>query len=640
MTSGKIIAPYGTWDSPITSDLIVGQAIGLGAPVVDGGDIIWLESRPSEAGRSVLVRRGADGRTTDITPPPFNVRSRVHEYGGGAFAVHRGLIVFVNFSDQRLYAVDGTAAPRALTPVNDQRFADLHVDRRRDRIICVCEDHSGDGEPQNSLVAVPLGGGAPEPLADGHDFFAAPALSPDGRQLAWMTWDHPNMPWDASDLWLAAIDGEGRLGKPRHIAGGPAEAPQQPLFSPDGVLHFISDRSGWWNLYVWSDGEALPLCPLDAEFGQPLWQLGTETYRFLANGAILCTYIDDGIEQLARLEGGRLQAIPTPYAVTSLPAPCGDRLVLLGAAVDRPACIALLEPRDGAVEVVKLSTEAALDPADISRAEAITFPTEGGLTSRAFYYPPRSARFDAPPGEKPPLLVIGHGGPTGATGNALSLRIQYWTSRGFAVVDVNYGGSSGFGRAYRDRLAGTWGIVDVDDCVNAARFLAKQGLADADRLIIRGGSAGGYTTLSALTFRDTFRAGTSLYGIGDLETLARDTHKFESRYLDRIVGPWPEARDVYRQRSPINFTERLNCPVIFFQGLEDKVVPPNQAEAMVAALKAQNLPVAYLAFEGEGHGFRQAATIKRVLESELVFYGKVFGFEPAGDLPDLEIANL
>lgn len=622
--------------------MIVGQVVGLGGLTVDSDDIYWLESRPSEGGRSVLVRRDGSEPAVDVTPQPFNLRSRVHEYGGGAFAVDAGTVVFVNFADQRLYRIDRGEAPAAITPEIEVRFADFVFDRARGRVICIREDHRAGGEPVNSLVAVSLDGDdeGGTVLAEGHDFFAAPALSPDGTQLAWITWDHPNMPWDGTDLWLADVGADGMLGAPRHIAGGSEESVLQPEWSPDGVLHFVSDRSGWWNLYRCDNGVAAPLCAKPAEFGLPLWQLGVKTYRFLADGSIGCVVIENGQSSLAMLRDGALETIPTPFAGTNAPQSYDGRLALAVGYKDAATSLVLFDPQDGGIEVLKRAASFDLARDDVSVAERIEFPTEGAKAAHGFYYAPANAGHRPPDGERPPLIVISHGGPTGATSDSLSLGIQFWTSRGFAVVDVNYGGSTGYGRAYRARLDGAWGIVDVDDCVNAARHLADRGLADPERLLIRGGSAGGYTTLSALTFRDTFKAGASHYGIGDLAALARDTHKFESRYLDRIIGPYPEAESVYRERSPIHFTDRLDCPVIFFQGLDDKVVPPNQAEAMVAALKAKGLPVAYIPFEGEGHGFRKAENIKRALEAELYFYGRVFGFTPAGDIEPVEISNL
>jgi dipeptidyl aminopeptidase/acylaminoacyl peptidase len=640
----KQTAPYGTWRSPVTTDLIVGQTIGLGGLTVEDGRIYWLESRPMEGGRTVLVRREADGHENELTPAPFNVRSRVHEYGGGAYTVSGDRIAFVNFVDQRLHLIAGADPVTALTPAGACRYADMAFDPALPRLYAVQEDHAGDDEARNSLVAVALdGAGTVTELAAGRDFFAYPRPSPDGRQLAWISWDHPNMPWDGSDLWCAEIDADGGLGPPRHIAGGKAESIFQPAWSPDGVLHYVSDRSGWWNLYAASDPDPEmhhPLVPMAAEFGLPLWQFAMTSYRFLGDGRLLCRFNDGGISRLAYLDGGALKDIPSPYASGGVPYELDGKLIMVGAGPRRPSEIGIVDPVTGTAQVLKASATVTFDPDGISVGEAITFASTDGRLAHAFFYAPANKDFEAPAGERPPLIVKSHGGPTGATDIALSLQIQYWTSRGFAVVDVNYGGSTGYGRAYRALLDGQWGIVDVDDCVAAARGLSEAGRVDGDRLIIRGGSAGGYTTLSALAFRDVFHAGASHYGIGDLMALARDTHKFESRYLDRLIGPLPGSEAVYEARSPIHFTDGLDCPVIFFQGLEDKVVPPNQAELMVAALTAKGLPVAHVTFPGEGHGFRAAANISRALEAELCFYGRVFGFTPADDIPAVDIRNM
>lgn len=639
-----VVAPYGTWKSPITADLITGATIGLGSPVADGDTLYWLESRPSEAGRSVLVRRDADGTVADVTPPPFNVRSRVHEYGGGAFAVAGGCVVFVDFPGQRLYRIDAGRAPRALTPETKGvlRFADVDLDLGRNRAICVREDHRGGGEPVNALVSLDMAGdeAGGTVIASGHDFYACPRLSPDGRQLAWLTWDHPDMPWDGSDLWVADVAADGSLGQPRHIAGGRDIAVFQSAWATDGTLHFVADPTGWWNIFAWRNGTAVNQCPRDAEFGLPLWQFGAATYAFLPDGRIVCRRIEAGQARLALLENGRLLDIETPFVSLGAPCPFAGRVALTAAGASEPTRLVLLDPNSGTVETLRRSASVDIEPGYVSAAQAIEFPTTGGRTAHAYYYPPANKDFRAPEGEAPPLIVRSHGGPTGATDPGFSPAIQYWTSRGFAVADVNYGGSTGYGRAYRQRLDGQWGVVDVDDCANAALFLAGRGLADRQRLIIRGGSAGGYTTLAALAFRHVFRAGASLYGIGDLTALAHDTHKFESRYLDRLIGPLPAAAAVYAERSPLVHAEGLDCPVIFFQGLDDKVVPPNQAEAMVAALDAKGIPVAYVPFEGEGHGFRKAENIKRAIESELEFYGRVFGFIPADRLEPVTIRNL
>jgi dienelactone hydrolase len=638
------IAPYGTWESPITSDLIVSKVIAIGEVKVDQGNIYWLEIRPQEAGRTVLVRRLANGVIEDLTPEPFNVRSRVHEYGGGAYAVENDVVCFVNFVDQRVYRLMSGADPVPLTPAGQARYADLQIDRHNGRLLAVRESHHDNREPDNVLVSVPLNAtgeaDSDRVLTAGADFYAFPTLSPDGGRLAWMSWNHPNMPWDGTELWLGELDDAGNVIKTEFVAGGANESIFQPGFSPQGVLHFASDRSGWWNLYRYLGGEIAALCSQRAEFGLPLWQLGTASYRFLGSNRILCRVIDSGVVSLKILDDGTLTPLDTPYSDPGLPEILGDDLVMIGASSTEPATLSIFSPTDSRCRVIKSTMELDLSPAYLSQAQPISFPTSDDEIAHGFYYPPKNGDFAAPEGERPPLIVRSHGGPTSATSAALSLGIQYWTSRGFAVIDVNYRGSTGYGRDYRDKLYGRWGIVDVDDCVNAALFLADNDMVDRERLCIRGGSAGGYTTLSALTFHDVFRAGASFYGIGDLLTLAKDTHKFESRYLDKLIGPLPETEQIYQARSPINFTNRLNCPIIFFQGLDDKVVPPNQAEAMVAVLKEKELPVAYVPFAGEGHGFRKSENIKMALEAELYFYSRVFNFEIGGIAKPIEIFNL
>lgn len=674
------IAPYGSWKSPITSDLIVQGSVGLGAVRADGADLYWIELRPSEGGRSCLVRRSADGATRDMTPPAFNARTRVHEYGGGDFVVRDGVIYFSNFNDQRLYrqTPDG-GDPQPLTPEsnNELRYADMILDASRRRLIAVHEDHTaGAHEPTNTLVAVQLDADAtnasnttnaepPDPdkpnagasngggqvLVSGYDFYSSPRLSPDGKRLAWLCWNHPNMPWDGTELWQGDVAEDGTITGARRIAGGRKESLFQPEWSPDGRLHFVSDKSGWWNLYRVTNkegdegaGETFePLCEMEAEFGQPQWVFGMSTYAFTGATEIVCAYTVRGMSSLARLdtETKQLQRIESPYAdIQYLQAAPGRRAVFRAGAPHTAAAIVALDLASGEFEVLRRSSDLTIDEGYLSIAQPVEFPTTDGQTAHAFFYPPRNRDFAAPADARPPLLVKSHGGPTSAASTTLSLNIQYWTSRGIAVLDVNYGGSTGYGREYRRRLNGTWGITDVDDCSNGARYLSAEGLVDGERCVITGGSAGGYTTLAALTFRDTFKAGASHYGVSDLGALVRDTHKFEARYLDNLIGPYPERADIYHARSPINFTDKLSCPVIFFQGLEDKVVPPNQAELMVDALRAKGLPVAYVAFPGEQHGFRRAENIKRALDGELYFYSRVFNFELADPVEPVPLENL
>jgi dipeptidyl aminopeptidase/acylaminoacyl peptidase len=635
--------PYGAWRSPITSDLIVAKSIGLSEIALADKAIYWLEQRSEENGRSVIVRMGADGNARDLTPAPFYVRTRVHEYGGGAYLVDGERVYFSNFADQRVYRVTPGTEPEAVTPEGPFRYADAVFDPSRRRLICIREDHSNpETEPVNALVGISLADGQVTVLASGADFYSSPRLSPDGRKLSWLCWRHPNMPWDGTELWAALLREDGRIDEPRRIAGGPEESIFQPEWSPDGILYFISDRGGWWNLYRWHEGTIEPVLLVEAEFGEPQWVFRQSTYAFASRKQIICAYSRNGRSRLARIDtdSGRLETIDTPYTdISSLRADARQAVFLAASPMEFPSVVRL-DLATGAIQALKRSSTMSLDRGYLAVGEPIKFPTEGGLTAYGFFYAPANAEYAAPTEERPPLLVISHGGPTSAARNGLKLAIQFFTSRGFAVLDVNYGGSTGFGRAYRERLKGQWGVVDVDDCANGALYLAGKGLVDRKRLAIRGGSAGGFTTLAALTFRDVFRAGASHYGVSDLEALARDTHKFESRYLDTLIGPYPERTNLYRQRSPIHAVDRLSCPIIFFQGLEDKVVPPNQTEMMAEALKEKGLPVAYLAYEGEQHGFRQARNIKRTLDAELYFYSRIFGFALADPVEPVAIDNL
>lgn len=634
---------YGSWRSPITADLIVHGTVGLGGLSVDREDIYWLESRPTEAGRTVLVRLIPDGAVSDVTPAPFNVRTRVHEYGGGAYRVHDGIAYFANFADQRLWRIVPGGEPTPLTPEEGEyRYADIVVDVERGRLLCVREEHRA-GAVTNTLVAVDWqGGSAGTVLAAGYDFYSTPRLSPDGRQLAWLSWNHPNMPWDGTELWVAFLDEAGLLGETTRVAGGPDESIFQPEWSPDGRLHFVSDRTDWWNLYRMDEEGIEALYPLEAEFGLPQWVFGMGTYGFTAEGAILATYGQEGTWQLGRLDpdSRHFEPFSLPYTELSVPCPHGEGIVFLAASPTIAYALVRLDLQSREITVLRRSSELTVNSGYLSEPEAITYLSAGGRPAHAFYYRPTNQDYEVPPDERPPLLVKSHGGPTAATSSALNLKIQYWTSRGFAVLDVNYGGSTGYGRAYRHALDGQWGIVDVEDCSYGARYLVERNAVDGNRLAIDGGSAGGYTTLAALTFGKTFKAGASYYGVSDLAALATETHKFESRYLDRLIGPYPACADLYRERSPIYSTDRLSCPVIFFQGLEDRVVPPNQAEGMVEALKQKGIPVAYLAFAGEHHGFRIAGNIKRALESEYYFFCRIFSIQPGEPLALVSIDNL
>jgi dipeptidyl aminopeptidase/acylaminoacyl peptidase len=645
-TSTLQIAPYGTWRSPITTDLITGRRVGVGNPRLDGDDVYWVEARPSEAGRSVVVRRKADGTIEDAIPSGFNARTRVHEYGGGAYNVRDGVLIFSNFYDTRLYRIDGNGEPRAITPAGPLRFADMIFDPERNRLIAVREDHGGGGEAVNTIAAIDLSvdedGGTV--LVSGADFFSNPRLSPDGRLLAWLQWNHPNMPWDGSELWVGEIAADGSVTSPARVAGGQRESIFQPEWAPDGTLYFVSDRTGWWNLYrrrLGTDRDEA-VAPMEAEFGVAAWVFGMTTYAFLDPQTILATYTQNDVSQLATIDTASLTLTPieTPYTDLDDPFAAGGEAVMVAGNPTQPTAIVRYDPETGTFETLKRSLDVDIDPGYLSVPTAIEFPTEDGLTAHAFLYLPKNRDFAAPEGELPPLLVQSHGGPTGSTSTTMNLANQYWTSRGFAVLDVNYGGSTGYGRAYRERLNDRWGIVDVDDHVNGGRYLVDQGLVDPDRVAIRGWSASGYTTLATLTFRDFFRAGASHFGISDLETMTNDTHKFESRYLDGLVGPYPDRKDIYVKRSPIHHLSGLTAPLALFQGSEDTVVPPDQAEKMYEAMAARGLPVALVVFEGEGHGFRRAENIRASLEQELDFYGQVFDCAPDGDIVRVEIANL
>ena len=645
----KNIAPYGSWESPISTEMIVSEAVGLGDMDIDGSDIYWLETRPEESGRYVVVRKTSEGLIDDVTPLGFSARTSVHEYGGGSYLAYRGTVFFSNYSDQRVYKVkteDGNPIP--ITPEGlDIRFANGSVDELRNRIIYVREDHSQTGEAVNTLVTLDMDDETEGTiLTEGADFYSSPSVSPDGSSVAWIQWDHPNMPWDSTELWVAEISETGMFENKRKLRGASGESICHPSWSPDNLLYFVSDVSGWWNIYRYQDiqlTKSKNLTPIEAEFTQAQWGLGSRYYGFLSEDRIICAYNTNGKWNLAELDvnTSKLEGIQTAFTEfnrSGLESKNGMTVLGAGSSI-KPFSIYLY--LDKKVTELKSAIRPKVDETYFSLPESITFPTSEDLNSHGFFYPPHNPDYDQEElNQLPPLLVLSHGGPTGATSTTLDLSIQFWTSRGFGVLDVNYRGSTGYGTTYRKRLNGKWGIVDIDDCVNGALYLAKRGDIDKEKMSIRGGSAGGYTTLAALTFKNVFSAGASYYGVSDLEALAKDTHKFESRYMDSMVGPYPENKAVYRERSPIFHSDKLSCPVILFQGLEDKIVLPNQAEMMVASLKDKKIPVAYLPFEGEQHGFRISKNIQRTLEAELYFYSKVFGFKAAGKIKPVQIDGL
>ena len=640
----KMISPYGSWASPITTDMITTNAVRIEEITCDRDDIYWLEFRASEAGRQVIVRYSPDGTISDVTPPDYNVRNRVHEYGGGSYHVFQGIVYFCNYRDQRIYKLVLEKEPVPITPENFGRYADLVLDEKRKRLICILEQHgSNEKDVRNSLAAVALDGNDPvEILVSGNDFYSNPRISPDGSQLCWLTWNHPNMPWDGCELWIGSIDRTGKIVRSRCIAGGRKESIFKPEWSPSGDLIFISDQSGWWIPYCFRDNRIIPLTDLQAEFGLPQWVFGLSTYGFYDPDQLVCVYSKSGNNHLAilNINNGIIRNLPTPYVEFSAICVSKRQIIFVGGSSDHPSELVRLNPDSGDQIILRQTGNMQFDKGFVSTMQRIEFPSQNNQVSHGNFYPPKNPNHNAPDEEKPPLIVVLHGGPTSSASPSFNIKIQYWTSRGFAVLDVNYSGSSGFGRAYRRRLDGNWGILDVEDCIQGAKFLASKGLIDGKRMSITGGSAGGYTTLCALAFHNAFSAGVSRYGIGSLETLAADTHKFEAHYLDSLVGPFPTALEVYRQRSPIYFIERINAPVLLLQGSEDKVVPPIQSERMYEELNAKGSPVAYVLFEGEQHGFRKAESIKRALEIELYFYSRIFKFHPAEILDPIEIKNL
>jgi dipeptidyl aminopeptidase/acylaminoacyl peptidase len=643
--SARTVAPFGSWPSPITVDLLLKGTVQLRNQMVrwDGDDLYWSELRPDEAGRIVICRRASDGSISDVTPKGFNARTRVHEYGGGHFAASGGTVWFANYADQRLYRQDHDEAPRPITPAADVRHADMAVDERRGRLYAVREDHTtGAREAVNSIVSIDWSGHHRAiTIASGNDFYSSPKLSPNGARLAWTTWNHPNMPWDGSELWVGELDPDGQVMSSQKIAGGDSESILQPEWSPAGELYFVSDRSDWWNLYRTRGEGDEPLGPRAAEFGAPQWAFGMRFYAFAGPDEIVCLYSEPGGTKLGRIDvsSGTMQQVDLFYSNLSGVQANGHKLALIAGSPTLAERVLTIDLASAAQEVVKVSNPAHVDAGNLSIPTAIEFPTEGGLSAHAIYYPPKNREYEAPAGDKPPLMVRCHGGPTGSAGPTYTFEYHYWTTRGFAVVDVNYGGSSGYGRAYRMRLNGNWGVVDVDDCINAARYLVEQGLADGSRIWITGGSAGGFTVLLSLTKRDFYDAGASHFGIGDLELFIKETHKFESHYVDTLVGPYPERKDLYRDRSAVHFADSLRCPVILFQGLEDKIVPPSQAEEFVAVCREKKLPHAYVAFAGEQHGFRQEKNIRRSIEGELYFVSRIFDLRLAHEIEPVKIEN-
>ena len=651
------IAPHGTWESPISAGMVAQAARRIAEPRSSDGAVWWLEQRPDEGGRTAILRRDPDGTVTDVLPAEASARTRVHEYGGGSYTVRGGTCWYVELTDQRVYRTDPGDVPRPITPEPPTpaavRFADLTPDPGGAVLYAVRETHHGPAATDvvNEVVAVPAdGAGEPTVLASGHDFYAAPRPSPDGAQLAFVAWDHPHMPWDETGVYVRDLSPD-RAARPRLVAGGPGrgESAIAPCWHPrSGALHLFSDRTGWWNLYRVTDAAPEPahaenLAAIEADLALPPWQLGQPLCAFLADGRVAVVLVEQARGRPATVDPGpgTVTALPSAHTACNGLAADGQRVWFTGASPTEFGHLASAEitgdPVSAEVDLEYRTREVPVEHAWLPQPRAMRVEVGDGEETHAFLYPPTSPTHAGPEGQRAPLIVTTHGGPTGHSPPVLSLATAFWTSRGFAVLDVNYRGSSGFGRAYRDALKGRWGRADVEDAAAAARAAADQGDADRERLAIRGGSAGGYTTLSALAFTDAFAAGASYYGVADLALLAEETHKFESRYLDGLIGPYPERRDLYEARSPLARASEITCPVILLQGLEDRVVPPSQAEAMVAALAERGVPHAYVTFPDEPHGFRKAGNLVSALEAEWSFYLQVVGLPHPEELPRVEL---
>jgi dipeptidyl aminopeptidase/acylaminoacyl peptidase len=635
------VSPFGSWVSPVSVDQLIGPA-RLSAVQIDGRHIYWLEVRADQGGRASLWRRHITGREpVEVTSAPAYVRTRVHEYGGGEYHVAGGTVVYSEYSDGRLYVVHNDGKPRPITAGGGFRFGDIRVHPQRGLVLAVREDHSSGAEPVNSIVALDLEGSNADGgavLCAGADFYSTPELSASGR-LAWTQWNHPNMPWDSATIMIGSLSARTVVSS-QSVAGGPSESAVQPRWLGEKLI-FISDRTDWWNLYLWSEGDVRPLCVTEAEFCAPQWTLGQRPYAIIDDDHLLCSINRSGEQSIAmlRVSDGLLHSVTSSgTAATSLDVGGRSAAAVLSYS-DRLPAVALLDLDQGSWTTIKCSAPMIIDAASVSHARQVSWTAEQG-TVHGYFYPPSNARCTPPNDSLPPMITLSHGGPTGFAAPDFKLAYQFWTSRGIAVLDVNYSGSAGFGRAYRDRLKGCWGVVDVQDCIAGAVAMGRQRLADPARLAIIGGSAGGFTTLAALTTTDVFAAGISQYGIADLENLATDTHKFEAHYLDTLVGPYPQDRALYVERSPIYHLDHLSVPMLLLQGTDDKVVPPRQTEMLAEAARQKHLPVAMIMFEGEGHGFRRASTIKAAMEAQLYFLGRILGFEPADQVPPIPIDNL
>ncbi len=639
----KAVTPFGSWKSPIGIELVARSSHGwIGQLCADGEKLYALRNYTEEGGRGAVAWIHDDGRSEDITPAPYSARTRVYEYGGDCFAVKDDVVYFSNYPDDRLYRHLPGREPEPITAEGAMRYADLVLDVRRNRLICIREDHTSAGEAKHTIAAVHLDGDEyGTVLFDQADFVAFLSLSDDGSKLAWIAWNHPNMPFYSSSLWSADVQEDGSLTNVQQVVPEQEESVTDPRWSPDGSLYFCTDRNNWWNLHRWKSGKTENVCPAEAELGNPFWNIGLRMYRFLTPSRVVAAQNQMGTWQVIIIdtEAGRYETIPTPFTYIIRLELVGESLYMVAASATMSRSLVRLDLNSGDLVVLESSVQYPIAADCISAGQHIAYPTENGLEAYGFYHPPKNPDHEAPAEELPPLIINVHGGPTGSHKNALDMGVQFYTSRGFAVFNINYGGSAGYGREYRNRLRGQWGVVDVEDAVNGARYLVERGLADPKRTIVRGGSAGGFTTFAALAFKDYFRAGSSLFGISDVEVFHQETHKYESRYCETLIGPYPQSRDLYRERSAMSKVDEINAPLIIFQGGEDKIVPPNQSQFVARALSERDVPVVYIKFEGEGHGFRKFENVVTLAQSEQAFFGKIFGFEPADELPELEITN-
>jgi dipeptidyl aminopeptidase/acylaminoacyl peptidase len=643
--AASTVAPYGSWASPLSAEALAAGGINFGDLRSANGRLYWTENVPARGGAIALFSY-TDGAVAPVTPENANVRTRVHEYGGAPFIVDGDRVYYSQYSDQRLYTLKEGGKPEPVTP-DKYRYADCvalpAALKSSAALICVREDHTDRAHVRNTLVRLPIPiAGAGDVLFEGTDFVSYPRLSPDGKRLAFMTWNHPNMPWDGSELHVAELTAQG-LENAKVIAGGATESVQEPQWDRDGTLYFISDRTGFWNLYAQRADGAHPVWARAAEFATPLWQFGQSNYVLLGDGRAVVNFRERGTSRLAVLDlkSGTHRELELPYVDFShLVKVDSQHIAAVAGASKSPLSIVTIDVGSAKVVTLRSAGQSPLTADSVSVAVPIDFPSAHGRTSHAFYYAPANPKYQGTPGTLPPLIAFVHGGPTSLSSPSLRSGVQYWTSRGFAVVDVNYGGSSGYGRAYRQELNGQWGVVDVEDTIAAVHFLTDTQRADPKRTAISGGSAGGYTVLVALSTSDVFKAGADHFGVSDMTALARDTHKFESRYLDSLIGPLPAAQAIYDSRSPLNHLDGFKVPVLVLQGAEDPVVPPNQSQRIVEALRARHVPVAYVLYPGEGHGFRNPKNIINSVQAELSFYGQVFGFKPADQLPPLTVEGL